>query len=446
MLLLRKPIALITYEDVEDFLNLGLPEGTQLDYKENLPEQPRKLAQTLAAFANTMGGLILFGVKEGTDKQPVVPSPGMPLRRGMVEQVQRTAVDHLWPVLVPEVGLVRIPGDEERCFLVVRVPQSLQAPHAIANGREIYIRRGDSNHPEVLAELRWIEHLLERRSVTEQQRHALLNRSIKRFKTVAGSLLRDYGTPWGYAYVCPAFPVGPLGTEHDLHDSFQEKFVRFQGASMDAIQKDRRRSTRGWRHSDRVQPEVVQLQRAAGGTTRSEALRNVHDLWLDASVEGHLMMARPFEQIDLQGSLRNQNRAEFGILSWDVVTLFTRTLLWSHQLLSQWGWQGHVVLGLTLKQVEGSRLTWFRNDSYDYDPDEWDGPHQDDSGASNVRVIDGKVSVEETVLSSEMEEPEELVGQMLQRISWGMGMPPLSYDAALDAAAKVVKQLQAKST
>jgi hypothetical protein len=420
MLLLHKPIASLSHQDVMEFLSLRLPEGTQLDYKEDVPAQPSKLAQTLAAFANTLGGVLLIGVKEGTDKHPIVPSPGIPLRRGLVEQIQRVAVDHLSPLLVPEVGVVRIPGSDERCFLIVRVPQSLQAPHAIANGREIYVRRGDSSQPESLAELRWIEHLLERRAVPEQRRRSLLQRSLTRFEAVHGYAERRHSPCWAYAYSCPSFPTGALGTEQELYDSLQRRLSEVLVTS------------EGHRRSE-------YLQRSAGGVTRGVPFFTARDPWIDASTEGHLMMAELLEELDFKHGGRNGNEADFGILAWDVLKLVTRTLDWCHQLLSGWNWQGHVTLGLVLKRVRGSRLTWHENER-----SRWDDLHEppDDPDSQHIRVIDAEVSLEETVLSSEFEKPEALIARLLQRLSWCMGMPPLDSASALQASSKVLAEVR----
>lgn len=418
MLLLHKPIASLSHEDVMEFLSLRLPEGTQLDYKEDIPAQPSKLAQTLAAFANTLGGVLLIGVREGTDKHPLVPSPGIPLRRGLVEQIQRVAVDHLSPVLVPEVGVVRIPGSDERCFLIVRVPQSLQAPHAIANGREIYVRRGDSSQPEALAELRWIEHLLERRAIPEQRRRSLLNRSLARFEAVHHYASQGHPPCWAYAYLCPSFPASALGTEQELYDALQQRL-----GEVLLTYGDRRTSE--------------YLQRSAGGATRGLQAFRARDLWLDASVEGHLMMAERLEEIELNNARRSENKADFGILAWDVLRLVTRTLDWSHQLLLRWNWQGHVTLGLVLKRVKGSRLTWYKTDNRD----DWDET-PDDPDSHHVRVIDHEVSIEETVLSSELEKPEALIARLLQRLSWCMGIPPLSSESAHQASSKVLAEVR----
>ena len=54
--------------DVRAFINAGLREGPMLDYKKDVSDKDN-WAEGAAAFANTFGGLIIFGV-EGKEDQP----------------------------------------------------------------------------------------------------------------------------------------------------------------------------------------------------------------------------------------------------------------------------------------------------------------------------------------------------------------------------------------
>jgi hypothetical protein len=64
------------------------PEGARLDYKGIA--FPKDLSKTIAAFANTLGGLIILGVdadkKTNTPIWP--PVAGMPMEAGLSERVQ----------------------------------------------------------------------------------------------------------------------------------------------------------------------------------------------------------------------------------------------------------------------------------------------------------------------------------------------------------------------
>ena len=57
------PIEDITFEMIEEFCELELVEGIDLDYKSDWPNDLSKL---ICAFANTQGGLILIAALTGT--------------------------------------------------------------------------------------------------------------------------------------------------------------------------------------------------------------------------------------------------------------------------------------------------------------------------------------------------------------------------------------------
>ena len=59
-MLWQKPVSELTFADVDEFLKARRPEGSRLDYKLHFPND---LAKTIAAFANTLGGIILPGVE-----------------------------------------------------------------------------------------------------------------------------------------------------------------------------------------------------------------------------------------------------------------------------------------------------------------------------------------------------------------------------------------------
>lgn len=56
-----KPLKEVSYQDVLDFCATKTKENEVLDYKEDFPT---KLQKTIAAFANTYGGIIIIGVGE----------------------------------------------------------------------------------------------------------------------------------------------------------------------------------------------------------------------------------------------------------------------------------------------------------------------------------------------------------------------------------------------
>ena len=128
-----------TYDDLITFLQTDLPEGLRLDYKSNFPS---KLEKTLAAMANTEGGVVLVGVEEDADR-PRYPMHGTP--KGVdvdqaVERVISKAYQAIREPLFPEVESIPIPEKPGKCVVVIRIQPSERAPHAVSNGEDVYVR------------------------------------------------------------------------------------------------------------------------------------------------------------------------------------------------------------------------------------------------------------------------------------------------------------------
>jgi hypothetical protein len=178
MRLLTAPITSLTWQDVSDFCALQLSESTTLDYKREIPGE---LERTVAAMANTSGGLILIGVEEDrTTTKPTLPVVGLPLVRGLPERVTNLCIANLAPPLVPEIAVVEDPSGSH-AVVILRVPQSHQAPHAVSRNTKVYLRRGGTNSPEDLATLDELEWLNSGRKRSVEFRESLYIRAQERF-------------------------------------------------------------------------------------------------------------------------------------------------------------------------------------------------------------------------------------------------------------------------
>lgn len=139
----------ITSEMLDELIAQGVEEGDEIDFKKAPPEQ-RALAQSdipkdIAAFANSGGGVLVFGMAEegrtATERVDV---------GGISEAYERTlrsvAVSHIHP---PVFGLdvVKV-GDEGQRALVVVVPASLDGPHLIY--RNDYFGAPIRNHADTV--------------------------------------------------------------------------------------------------------------------------------------------------------------------------------------------------------------------------------------------------------------------------------------------------------
>lgn len=113
-------------------------EGKQLEFKRGLPRD-EKTARTLAAFANTRGGLLLIGVG---DRGEVI---GAPKPHQTLERLRGIAENTVSPPVAIDVGVVEL---EARTIVCCSVALSPKRPHAVLRAGaepEIVVRAGSSN-------------------------------------------------------------------------------------------------------------------------------------------------------------------------------------------------------------------------------------------------------------------------------------------------------------
>ena len=128
------------------FLNrieeLLLAETTLVDFKENLEEKkPKSWLKSISAFANGIGGTLLFGVVDKTKE-----IKGVSDTQELGEKISRFIEKHLIPL--PEFEL--IPHVYEGKYLLeVKVKSGADTPYYVDFGgiKEAYIRNGNDSLP-----------------------------------------------------------------------------------------------------------------------------------------------------------------------------------------------------------------------------------------------------------------------------------------------------------
>lgn len=139
-------------------------EGRTLEFKRGV-QRGEKLARTLAAFANTRGGMLLVGIG---DRGEVL---GAPRPKESARALVEIAEELVEPALAVEVAIVRA---REKPIVCCSVPLSGARPHAVVHDdgtREVVVRAGSSNRA---AGARAIAEMRERpRALTELERAVL---------------------------------------------------------------------------------------------------------------------------------------------------------------------------------------------------------------------------------------------------------------------------------
>lgn len=159
MLLDKRSIAEVEFKDVLALMESGVPEDTEIDYKEAVPpwrsysnekrEAERDdFANDCCAFANAMGGWTVYGVKCRQTGDRSIPESicGIPDAVDL-DQERQTLRDlaraRTRPVV--EIETKRLDGETTegpRTVLVVRVPRSWNPPHMHAATHVCYLRQG----------------------------------------------------------------------------------------------------------------------------------------------------------------------------------------------------------------------------------------------------------------------------------------------------------------
>lgn len=141
MRVLGIPISALSIADVRALRDDGVGESRTLDYKLTLPgtgdEEKKEFLADVSAFANTAGGVLLFGVATGREGGR---DTGIPVEIKGIGDVNADAEtlrlnqilrDGLSPRLSP-VEMRVVPGDDQSpSVLAVAVPRSMNGPHAV---------------------------------------------------------------------------------------------------------------------------------------------------------------------------------------------------------------------------------------------------------------------------------------------------------------------------
>lgn len=136
--------------DLEGFVAAGEEEGLHLDYKSSAALTKSSLRDDLskdvAAFANADGGILIFGIEEGSDKRPARIDEGVGPDVMTAERLEDIVHSNVAP-RPTGVRVHRIPLGGDRAAFAVSVPAaSALAPHQ-ASDRRYYRRYGTKNQP-----------------------------------------------------------------------------------------------------------------------------------------------------------------------------------------------------------------------------------------------------------------------------------------------------------
>jgi hypothetical protein len=157
-----KPLADITIDDITGFLSLKEPEGQRVEYKTEFPQKNEEFAKSIAALANTEGGVMLIGVEVDAQNRPI-KLEGIPSSNQLHDRVVNICASRIRPRILPEIKVLDMPESKDHSVVFIRIPQSIQAPHQLLSydGEPLIPLRMGAK--AVRADLTAIENLLRQR-------------------------------------------------------------------------------------------------------------------------------------------------------------------------------------------------------------------------------------------------------------------------------------------
>ncbi len=123
----------IKEDDIRDLINIGAEESIILEFKssgslENNDKKKSEIAKDVSAFANSAGGVIIYGVNEKNHKaESLSPIDGNLYTKEWLEHVIQSRIQRKIEGL--KIIPIRLNGKVQQSLYVVNIPESSLAPH-----------------------------------------------------------------------------------------------------------------------------------------------------------------------------------------------------------------------------------------------------------------------------------------------------------------------------
>lgn len=140
-----KQIDEITFDDLNLLIVNGVAEGYYVEYKSDFQE-PKKIAKSIASFANTYGGWYFIGIEDedGTNIAKNIVGFDISKHDKPPETIRHIVREYIHPI--PYFKMRVLSDDSGKQVLVAFVPESFEAPHVLRDGA-VYIRNGEESIP-----------------------------------------------------------------------------------------------------------------------------------------------------------------------------------------------------------------------------------------------------------------------------------------------------------
>lgn len=158
--MIDKKIEDITKEDLIELINNQVPENRTLEYKSALTigqdKEKKEFLADVSSFANCIGGDLIIGIEEDENEKTPINICGISYTNQdeLFRQIESIIRDSFSPRIL-NVQLQIVPV-EEKNVLIIRIPQSIIAPHRIEfkEWSRFYTRNNKGKYPMDVNELR----------------------------------------------------------------------------------------------------------------------------------------------------------------------------------------------------------------------------------------------------------------------------------------------------
>src|SRR5579859_1319646 len=166
------PLDDLQYEDIEALVPNQVSEAFDLDFKGSLygnaDKDRRDLATDVAALANTAGGLLVLGIEED-DQARATAAPGLELSEADERRVRQIVGSQVVPMPVLDVLRVEDPARPGYGLVLIAVPRSPLAPHAVVVNDGLRYPRRNGATTRYLSEPEVADAYRERFAATHRQ-------------------------------------------------------------------------------------------------------------------------------------------------------------------------------------------------------------------------------------------------------------------------------------
>jgi hypothetical protein len=158
----RKLFDDISIEDIRSLQNSGVPEGKSIDYKEALhlgkADEKKEFAADITSFSNTVGGYLVFGVKEEGGVITEIKGFDFGNQDELKLQIENILRDTVEPRIIG-LQMKFIDLENGKSIFIVNIPRSYNGPH-IVRGKEFYGRNTSGNYRLDYSEIKrkFLEH------------------------------------------------------------------------------------------------------------------------------------------------------------------------------------------------------------------------------------------------------------------------------------------------